>query len=99
MPAFLKDNDIQLKDITFCCQDCGTVISKKSALYGLGRCKSCSRKGIIFSKARCLKISKSKQGKKRSNETCLKISETLKGKYKGEKHPMFGKHHSKKVRQ
>lgn len=31
----------------YCCMDCGTKISSPTALKGNGRCKSCSRKGIL----------------------------------------------------
>ena len=31
------------------CKDCGTKITYVSALYGQGRCKSCSKKGNMFS--------------------------------------------------
>jgi len=33
------------KLIIYCCQDCGNKISKRSALYGLGRCKKCAKTG------------------------------------------------------
>jgi hypothetical protein len=38
-------------------------------------------------------------GKKRSPEYCQKMSEARKGKMVGEKHPMFGKHHSEETKQ
>jgi hypothetical protein len=85
---------IAYKNITFCCQDCGTRIASETALRGQGRCISCSRKdklhpmfGRKHSKESRLKMSKSKKGKKNNNygkkfskEHCLKISNALKGK-------------------
>jgi len=43
-------------------------------------------------------ISKAHLGSKRSEKTCANISASLKGKFAGEKHPLFGKHHSEESR-
>jgi hypothetical protein len=86
---------IPYKNITFCCKDCGTKISYKSALCGKGRCASCAKKGKNniwfgkkFSKIHCLKLGKSHKGKKRSKEFCKKISDIHLGKKLSKEHKL-----------
>jgi len=56
---------------------------------------SLALKGRIVSAETKRKISKALMGHYQSAETKRKISKAGKGKLTGEKHPMFGKHHSK----
>lgn len=70
--------------------DCGGIISRKSAMYGNGRCKLCAdfiKKRFIFSKEHRKKLSKACKGKNHplfgkhhSEETKLKMSKANKGK-------------------
>jgi len=76
---------IPYKNITFCCQDCGTRICFATALYGKGKCFSCANK----------KENNPNFGKTPSKETRKKISKAKKGK----NHPYFGKHLSKTHRE
>ena len=72
--------------ITYCCRDCGKQIGDNSALYGQGRCVSCSIKIRIVSKKTKAKLSKRlkgntyRLGKKLSEEHKIKISKALKGR-------------------
>lgn len=61
---------IPYKNITFCCQDCGTRICFATALYGKGKCFSCANK----------KENNPNFGKTPSKETRKKISKAKKAK-------------------
>ena len=69
--------DIKTKQFFYCKEtDCNRLITRQTALRGLGRCKSCARKGDrnpTKNKEVCLKISKALTGRKRSKETILKM--------------------------
>lgn len=51
--------------ITYCCKDCGTLIVKTTALYGLGRCKKC--RGLQMVGIKKPLHSKKMMGKNNSN--------------------------------
>jgi hypothetical protein len=102
---------IHYKNITFCCRDCGNKISYATALYGKGRCQTCSKIGRHHSKETKQKIKNSNKSQKRSKETRLKISKLHKGKLlsketkikiskstTGKNNGHFGKKHSKESR-
>ena len=89
------------------CLDCGKEIN-----YGYLRCNKCAHKGENngnykggISKPKCLdceiEISRGylrcKKCAMNTPETIQKLSDSLKGKYIGEKHPMFGKHHTEET--
>jgi hypothetical protein len=70
--------------IIYCCKDCGTQINYNTALYGEGRCYSCSNKNRWKNKNYNLKVSK-------------KISLSKQGKWKGKDNPFFNKHRNGKL--
>ncbi len=45
--CYNKFNYSDILLITYCCMDCGNLISRPTALKGGGRCRSCSRKGKL----------------------------------------------------
>ncbi|MEK6883831.1 MAG: NUMOD3 domain-containing DNA-binding protein [Nanoarchaeota archaeon] len=60
----------KIKNITYCCIDCGDEIVYQTALYGKGRCHSCKSMGLNHPMV----------GKHHSKETKIKISASNKGK-------------------
>lgn len=63
--------------------DCGNKVGISSALYGLGRCKTCANSGIHHPN----------YGKIRPVEVGRKISNTNKGKFNGINNPFYGRKH------
>ena len=90
----------ELKNITFCCQDCGGLICIKTAIHGNGRCYSCrikdkenniQIKNITFCCQDCgnkIIANTALYGDGRCAFCCRKK----------EKHPLFGKKHSLKTK-
>ena len=80
---------ITLKNITFCCKDCGNRISRSSAFYGDGNCLSCARIGKNNPNFGVHLTGKNSPlfGRKYSKEHRLKISLSKKGK----NNPFYGK--------
>jgi len=78
------------------CKDCGKEICLMNGLYGRGRCKSCSRKGILnplFGKKRPDASKKFRENNPMKNSKIKKkIIITMKdGRRKGKNHPLYGK--------